>query len=277
MDVLPKVLLNSLEMLCAEDILYNWNIGSHNNVTSVTIRFVKPGHIGSPPVTGMRKKSQSSLQRDSERQKSWKLTRNSSMYDPVSECQQNVSQIFNNVRGNLPGINTMNDDPHSENSSASDMGGSSHASLELTTTKTCDNDEGKSDHQISDPPQQSTSDTLTSDSPKDSAQAMGADPGQNYIDPARYFSKVVADFRSVVQFPTVRGLTWSGDIVNYEYDSRQKRLYVTQAYQGGQEYHWYMRDYNIVSTFVDQRYAPDWSKTMQDFVKAYEQYLNGNG
>ncbi len=59
MDILPKVLVKELEQLCEKDILSSWNIGSYNNMTTVSITFMKPGHIGSPPVTGMRRKSQS--------------------------------------------------------------------------------------------------------------------------------------------------------------------------------------------------------------------------
>ncbi len=47
-----------LEQLYEEDILSSWNIGSYNNLTAVSIKFMKSGHIGSPPVTGMRRKSQ---------------------------------------------------------------------------------------------------------------------------------------------------------------------------------------------------------------------------
>ncbi len=91
----------------------------------------------------------------------------------------------------------------------------------------------------------------------------------------RYFSKIVTDFRSVVATPTVRGLTWSGEIVNYEYDHPQRRLYVTSSYTDRQGYDWYMKYYNIVGTFSDQRYVTDWRKTLQDFMMAYERYING--
>ncbi len=58
MDVLPNVLVKAQEQLCEEDILSSWNIGSYNNMTTVSKMFMKPGHIGSPPVIGMRRKSQ---------------------------------------------------------------------------------------------------------------------------------------------------------------------------------------------------------------------------
>ncbi len=49
MDILPKVLVKALAQLCEEDILSSWNIGSCNNVTTVSIKFMKPDHIHPPP------------------------------------------------------------------------------------------------------------------------------------------------------------------------------------------------------------------------------------
>ncbi len=52
--------------------------------------------------------------------------------------------------------------------------------------------------------------TLQVDSVQDSTQAKLKESTNN-VDPAVYFSKIVADFRSVVEYPTLRGLTWTRD------------------------------------------------------------------
>ncbi len=280
MDILPKVLLSALENLCGDEILYNWNIGSYNNITSVTIKFVKPGHIGSTPVTGMRRKSQSYLKRDRERLNMWKLNQESSMFETSPKREQNDIETLHGFNGKTQDIGIATDDPHSENSSMHGLEASGHASLEVTKTKTCDNSEVKSVQNITNVLQSHDSSDMqdTASVHKDSphVQEQTSESGENYIDPAKYFSKIVTDFRSVVVHPTVRGLTWSGEIVNYEYDRPQKRLYVTHGYSDMQGYDWYMKHHNIISTFSDQRYSTDWAKTVQDFMIAYEKYISGN-
>ncbi len=71
--------------------------------------------------------------------------------------------------------------------------------------------------------------TLQVDSVQDSTQAKLKESTNN-VDPTVYFSKIVADFRSVVVYPTWRGLTWNGEIVNFEYKRHEKRLYMLHGY-----------------------------------------------
>ena len=98
---------------------------------------------------------------------------------------------------------------------------------------------------------------------------------ETYIDPAKYFSKVVCDFRTVVEQPTMRGLTWENQIVNFEYENPDGKLYVIHGYKDRIEYDHYMSFYNIMGTFTDQRYAEVWRDRVQTFIQAYEQYLKG--
>ncbi len=134
MDILPKVLVKALEQLCEEDILSSWNIGSYNNMTAVSIKFMKPGHVGSPPVTGMRRKSQSHMIRDSERLKTWKSTlpmSNSSTLEQLAGIEHDNMEVCDTN-------DSSNDiELSSENSTATHVNADpSNASPELTKTKT---------------------------------------------------------------------------------------------------------------------------------------------
>ncbi len=96
MDVLPKVLVKALAQLCEEDILSSWNIGSYNNMTTVSIKFMKPGHIGSTPVAGMGRKSHPHMIRDSEMLKTWKSTlpmSNSSTLEQLAGIEQHNIEV----------------------------------------------------------------------------------------------------------------------------------------------------------------------------------------
>lgn len=68
-EELPKVLKTSLEELIQGEELVNWSINSNNSVTSVVLRFAKPGHISNAPVTW--RKSPSQLRRDRNRMDSY--------------------------------------------------------------------------------------------------------------------------------------------------------------------------------------------------------------
>ncbi len=218
MDVLPKVLVKALEHVCEEDILSSCNIRSYNYLTAVSMRFMKPGHIGSPTVIGMRRKSQSHMRLDSERLKTW----NSSTLEQLAGIEHDNMEVCD--KNDI----SIDIELNSENSTARHVNAdASHASPELTKTKThvsnaqftndsdqehCDsNSERMPTFQV-DSVQNSTQDKLTEST--------------NNVDPAVYFSKIVADFRSVVAYPTLRGLTWNGEIVNLEYKSHEKSLYM---------------------------------------------------
>ena len=67
-QTLPKVLEIALVELLDQQQLFQWNINSNNNITSITLKFAMPGQTGSVstpvPVYGLRRKSPAQQRRD---------------------------------------------------------------------------------------------------------------------------------------------------------------------------------------------------------------------
>ncbi len=82
--------------------------------------------------------------------------------------------------------------------------------------------------------------------------------------------------KSVVAYPTLRGLTWNGETVNFEYKRHKKRWYMLHGYHYDTgQYEQYMRPFNLVGIFRDslmngQRQYRNLSKCMSNTAKTID-------
>ena len=105
--------------------------------------------------------------------------------------------------------------------------------------------------------------------------SMNDTPILDAKDPTMYFGKIIADFRSVLEHPTIRGITHSGDIVNFEFENKDKdNFWVEYGLDGGRSYY---ENYRIMGHFNDQRYSDAWADHVQHLINEYEHHLNSYG
>ncbi len=96
MESLPKLLLSTLDHLCADKKLLQWNLQANGDTVYVNLRFVPPeysdlGHASSP-VPGLRRKSPSEQQRDFIRLSEWRQRNMSNQ--STTQCSQKPGLSF---------------------------------------------------------------------------------------------------------------------------------------------------------------------------------------
>ena len=271
MENLPKVVVLSLMELCISEKLANWNISSSGGMTTVTIRFVGASHIGNTPVHGLRKKSPAQARRDFSRNKEWQSTPIKCTSDMT--VQTDVCDFENKQVCGL--LVDSNEQGEMDTSHESSIGISAEIAQLFDTTKTKQTAAGNAsgnEHEQEPGCVDNETKQLASGNTFDLSTTQ---EDTHTRDPAMYFQKVVADFRSVLQEPTMRGLTHSGVIVNLEYEKKdENNFWIQDGSESENDYH---EDYRVLCNFGDQRYSPWWTKQVQSLIDTYEKHLKEYG
>lgn len=286
MEKLPKLLVTNLEELCNDEDLLYWNVNANNGIYTVSIKFGHGSHIVGTP--GSIRKSPSKIRRNHYR--SHMLSASQNKDNEESKTIEQLSKVgeFNldeHLRDSLnhgdsahapnttegghaistSQVGHVHEQEHSacgtQNKSLSTMSESSHSS---TSTEHCNT-------QVQD---MSECKAITTTSSKDEVQE------EQSIDPSKYFSKVIADFRRDVDCVTMRGLTWTGNIVTVKPEQDDDGLCVICPVSSYTDYaiqERYNKSYELIQTFYDQRYHDGWKTQVQWLCKRYKSYLNEKG
>ncbi len=284
MDKLPKVLVTTLTELCNEQDIISWNVGAKENIVSVNIRFAEHGHAmnmqgsrsGATYMTGMRGKSPGQLRRDHMRFNSYRREALSMMDLSTGETEneRNDDQVINQRQVYEPQSFTP-DSSTPINSSAI------HAHVDMEQSPAHE-DEGRvqsSDQQVKTKTKahgiQKYEVNISGDQGMDTLLSPDHLPGTHdadTIDPSVHFCKVIADFRSITHFTTLRGLTKTGEIACYVPNKKHK-FYVLYEYDMYNQYNTeYGRAIEIMNRFDDQRQEDYWKNDIQELCKHWEMY-----
>lgn len=293
LEQLPKMLLMMLERLSEEQTLLTWNVNGHEHLTTLTIRFSEGGHItntstpGSRYGSSLRGKSPSQLRRDN-----WRKSNRSKMYMDLPGKENNKIVMENNdgefspVLGDLsvPAMGGSMDAPNSPDLCKSDHVGHHQTVSDADQNKTMpceqaanitpelksltlsasfgDNDSVKESDDDSETNQDSVHDKV------DENYMIGP------VNPFIHFSKVTADFRSELEFMTMRGLTYTGEIVCFERNNLKEPFYVLYEFD---ENDLYNDDYgdamHWMSKFYDQRIMNSWVQETRALCICWEHYM----
>lgn len=260
MENLPKVLVISLEELLNTQTMFQWNVASNNGVVTVTMRFGEGGH-NETMYTPFRK-SPALIRRNHSRLQSWRNTNNAQDKD-VSKQELNSGQVCDNLLKTAQAINS------SSRSSSSESIASHHDRPTYVSTSA----------EVHEVGQGSVGNVNTStnhvlpreDSNTDQIKCEDENETVDTIDPKKYFTKVVADFRGEVTYLTMRGISHSGNIVQVQ--ARKTGPQQFQVHWPEDESHAYDMNYQIINKFSDVRNSKGWVKQVQVLCEMYRDYL----
>ena len=246
--------------------MFQWNIGSNRGVTTVTLRFASASHVSSTPDIG-RRKSPAVIRRDHERLHSWR-------YDTSYVGKENVC-------GNKMGLQATNI------STCADIGGVTdkdtshchvdpHVELVVPNQVEQQNELKQVDHGseqvVADECAAKCDNISETQTPTIMCETDEINNSEMSFDPAKYFSKVIADFRSEVISTTMRGLTYDDEIVCVRAKPSGPEGFGVLYYED--EPRVYDNYFQLIERFDDQRNSPGWTNQIQVLCREYVEYIN---
>ncbi len=292
MDKLPKILVTTLTELCTEQEIISWNIGAKGDIVNVNIRFAEHGHAmnmqgsssGGTYMTGMRGKSPGQIRRDQNRFNIYrrntmpKLDLSFNGMENETNEEQDISQRqvcepkpFS--PGTITSINSPAIPVEMEQSPDHEDQGHVQSSNHVTKTKTKTKAKAHvgQKHEVDSCDDQGM-DTLLS--PDQSTGSHSTHTCTDTIDPSTHFCKIIADYRSVTHFTTLRGLTKSGEIACYVPNKKKHPFFVLYEYDMYEQYNpEYGRALEIMNRFDDQREEDYWKNDIQELCNHWMMYM----
>lgn len=280
MEGLPKVLVNALETLCGENNLLSWNISSHGNSTNISIKFVESSHFGSDITpghsyrsTGLRGKSPGQLRRDRDTYYANREENNSismPFYHPVRSTPINVGETHVSQPLYSPVEQSVNSNTPMATYEGHDQSTIEEASINNSTDCNALNTFDVLLNNV---------DSLSDiDNSNDNAEVLEetrcSDVMSSQIEPELYFSKVITDYRSSVEYITYRGLTHTGDIVSYEprNPNQERNLHVLEAKKYYTDPH-FSNLRSIIDKFPDKSKSSEWKKGVTILCEKYARFI----
>ena len=269
MDTLPKQLVRNLEDLCEHELL-QWTVQGSGNIVTVTMKFVQSSHNGVLPEHETYKyKSPAKIRRNHERLHSSKL---------FNSTAQTITHHEDNINSEVCKTEGETNDTESEPSETdiSPHSGITSRVQQLIAKSLSDshNGNGHTDINTCDPESASEADNNSNSKTDDNENEESTNIAQAcHIEPNMYFSKIIADFRTKIPYVTMRGLTWSGNVVWYSEKAPDCKFGILDRETDEESY---QESYNLIQMFCDQRFNTGWDEYVQKTVYAYHKYLTEN-
>ena len=249
MENLPELLQMSLTKLIGEQHLIHWNINSNGNTTSISMKFITPGHIvhATPVSQSGSKKSYGQYQRDMNRYMSWNgagqenatgnIHDDDSFHENITKQTNGAKQLQSSLRASAksytPGQNMEHHVSHEV--------GDQNKPLATNSTDNADHAESTISSETLDT--HKSNDTCNNDN-NDDISLLDTSGGIYNT-----FEKVVVDTRGCLSHTTVRGKHSNGLIMLYEINNPDSFQVINKTNS------LYEENVSLIDRFRDVRYS----------------------